>query len=198
MFVHKRSFDEIYSRDIDVSTILFFFLLIFFFNSVCLLYVFVSTCANPYSSSLFLPVNASRTYFSPCHFPFSHAPCRRFSSPSSLHAHRLLRYSSLTLSLVLFSHSPHSHASPSTALTLPHASSFPFSRFSLHLFRPVSCPSFAFSLAPFPPNPSRTLPEAILHPSLRYRVNPSLLPAPHFSFYFTVDRDRLSRCRRRG
>lgn len=48
-------------------------------------------------------------------------------------------YSSPALSLVLFSHSPHSHASPSTVFTLPHASSFPFSRFSLHLFGPICC-----------------------------------------------------------
>lgn len=174
-----------------------FFFLIRFINSVCLrFYLHLS-----HALILILPVHFSRSMpltriFHPAIFLFLTHPV--VTSPSSLRAHRLLRYSSPTLSLVLFSHSPHSHASPSTVLTLPHASSFPFSRFSLHLFRLVSCPSFAFSLAPFPPASSRTLPEAILHPSLRYRVNPSLLPAPHFSFYFTVDRDRLSRCRRRG
>lgn len=138
--------------------------------------------------------------FHPAIFSLSHVPCRRFSSLSSLHATpRLLRYSSPTSSLVLFSHSPHSHASPSTILTLPHASSFPFSRFSLHLFRPVPCLSFAFSL---------------WHHSLRSLLARYLklyfillfsiasihlfFQLPTSRFYFTVDRDRPSRRRRRG
>lgn len=50
----------------------------------------------------------------------------------------LLRYSSPTPSLVPFSHSLYSHASPSTIFILFRASFFPFSRFSLHLFCSIS------------------------------------------------------------
>lgn len=91
----------------------------------------------------------------------------------SLRAHRLLFYSSPTLSLVLFSHSPHSHASPSAVFTLPHSSSFPFSRFSLSISFTIFLPLYSHSL------PSRTLPEAILSSFSsvsRQSVSPSHYP----------------------
>lgn len=116
-------------------------------------------------------------------------------------------YSSPALSLGLFSHSPHSHASPSTVFTLPHASSFPFSRFSLHLFRPICClalwtlslsPSLSLSLSFF-------LYRSFSHVTwsyifvLLFGIASIHLSFPLFSSRFTlIDRDRTSRCRRRG
>lgn len=123
-----------------------------------------------YALTLSLPLHRSRSmplsrvFFTLSFSLFSRTLSSLLFSSSSLHAHHLLRYSPPTLSLVLFSHSPHSHASPSTALTLPHASSFPFSRFPLHLF--------ALSLAP--------LLHSLLHRSLR-----SLL-ARYLKLYFIL------------
>lgn len=125
-------------------------------SSIPLIFVF--------STLLFFP---SLTH---CHFLF----CFIF-----LRAHRLLCYSSLTLSLVLFSHSPHSHASPSAVFTLPHSSSFPFSRFSLHLFYYLSAP---YTLTPS--LVARYL-KLYFRPSLEYRVNLYLLPTILFSFHFS-------------
>lgn len=113
---------------------------------------------SPFSLLLSFPPDQFLSHISlqPIIFSTSHIIIRfpSFFSSVSPDIHRLLCYSSPTLSLVPFSYSPHSHASPPTFFTLPHASSFLFSRFSLHLFRPVSCPLahsrqiISFSLAP--------------------------------------------------
>lgn len=102
---------------------------------------------------------------------------------------RLLRYSSPTLSLVPFSHSSHSHASPSTIFILFRASFFPFSRFSLHLFCFISC-LFLHALF-LSVVSSRTL-NLYFHPCLRYRINPSLFCAILFSFHFGRQRQNKS------
>lgn len=183
------------------SPSVFFLSIIFNYVYLCVYLHFSNRArANPYSFSSLHPVNVSRPYFSPCHFLFFSRTLSSLllsfvasrASPSPLLVSDIIPDSLLTLSSF-------TRFSLPTVLTLPHASSFPFSRFSLHLSRLVSCAPLLHSLSRCSrPTSSRALPEAILHPSLRYRVNPSLLPAPHLSFYFTADGDRTSRRRRRG
>jgi hypothetical protein len=101
-----------------------------------------------------------------------------------------------TLSLVPFSHSPHSHASPSTIFTLPHVSSFPFSRFSLHLFHPVSPCAVSLSSSLLLDSPFSS--SYYSRPSLRYIASIHLSFLPSSSAFTSADRDRASRRCRRG
>lgn len=165
------------------------FSLLFFFNSTLHFYA-VCTSRTRHLSLFLLQLIFPPCIF--CHFLFLSCTVILSSRLSSFfRANRLLRHSAPTPSLVPFSHSLHSHASPSTIFILFRASFFPFSRFSPHLFCSISCLLLrALSLFVF----SSRAPwlNLYVHPPLRYRVDPSLFRAVLFSFHFGRQRQNKS------
>lgn len=203
LFFHRASHAILIFPFLSHAKFYFITFLRSFFSHLFIIYLFSSLCIFIHFARI-TPHFPSPGRFLSLFFIF-HLPSLTqrhsllFFSSISLGARRLLRYSS-----------PRYPWFPSHTLLihtlLPHASSFPFSRFSHHLFRPVfwvpPCSlffSFSLPLSLFPSHfmtRSRMLPEAI------YFILLFGIASIHLSFppssSRTADRDRPSRRRRRG